>query len=64
MTNQKIITLVYDEIKRPTDLACLFVFGDKEAWLPRSQIDIDGKTKTVEVPLWLVEEKELEDYEY
>lgn len=58
------ITLVFDKIQAMTPKAILFVFGDDEEWLPRSQIDIDEKTKTLEIPLWLAEEKEIEDYEY
>ena len=65
MTNREIIILVWDKIEAMTPLAILFTFGDDDVWLPRSQItDIDEKTKTLEIPLWLAEEKEIEDYEY
>lgn len=65
MTDQEMITLVWDKLTYSTDKAHLFTFGEEEVWLPKSQItDIDEKTKTLEIPLWLAEEKEIEDYEY
>ncbi len=63
MTNQR-ITLVWDKMGITTPLAILFVFGDNDVWLPKSQIsDLDEKTNTLEIPLWLAEENEIEDYE-
>jgi hypothetical protein len=65
MTNHEIITLVWDKIETMTPKAILFTFGDDDVWLPRSQItDLDEKTRTLEIPLWLAEEKEIESYEY
>ena len=65
MTDQEMITLVWDELIRSTDKAHLFVFDDEDVWLPKSQItDLDEKTKTLKIPLWLAEEKGIEDYEY
>ena len=65
MTNREIITLVWDKIEAMTPLTILFTFGDDDVWIPKSQItDLDEKTKTLEIPLWLAEEKEIEDYEY
>lgn len=65
MTNQEIITLVYDSFKITTAMAHLVIFGDDQVWLPKSQVtNIDEKTKTLEIPLWLAIEKELEDFEY
>jgi len=65
MTDQETITVVYDWIDHTTDKAILFFFGDDEIWLPKSQItDLDEVANTVEIPLWLAEEKEIEDYEY
>jgi tRNA(Leu) C34 or U34 (ribose-2'-O)-methylase TrmL len=65
MTDQEKITLVYDDIK-PTrsTLADLFIFGDEEVWLPKSQITVDEESQTLDIPLWLAEEKEIEGYEY
>ncbi len=63
MTNQR-ITLVWDKMKAMTPLAILFIFGDDNVWLPKSQIlDLDEETKTLEISQWLAEEKEIEDYE-
>lgn len=61
---RKILTLVYDEIKHQTKMSYFVVFGNDAVWLPKNQVEIDEKTKTLEAPLWLVLEKEIEDYEY
>jgi hypothetical protein len=50
------------EIRRETDLAILFWDGEKEYWLPKSQIEdrcnySDGVEITI--PRWLGEEKEI-----
>ncbi|MCK4821700.1 hypothetical protein KA005_38395 [bacterium] len=59
------IILTWDKIKATTSLAVLFVFGDDVVWIPKSQItDLDQENKTLEIPLWLAEEKEIENYEY
>ena len=64
MTNQETIILTWDKIQATTPLAVLFVFGDDDVWIPKSQIkDLDQEDKTLEIPLWLAEEKEIEDYE-
>ena len=69
MAGSDIITLeyveLYDEIE--TDKAWCFRFDDDNAeeriWLPKSQVeDIRESVNEVDVPLWLVEAKELEDY--
>jgi hypothetical protein len=60
----KIITLVYDQIMHVSEKAFFISFGDESVWLPKSQIEIDEKTKTLEIPWWLAVEKEIEDYEY
>ena len=43
------------EIKRETDKAFLFKFGESENWMPKSQVKIKkGKTGCkVEIPNWL-----------
>lgn len=64
MTDQETIILTWDKIKATTPLAVLFVFGDDVVWIPKSQMtDLDQEDKTLEIPLWLAEEKEIEDYE-
>ena len=45
------------ELKRETDKAFLINDGDKEVWLPKSQVERDRNTFTM--PEWLVQEKEL-----
>jgi hypothetical protein len=48
------------EIRHETDLAVLFFDGETEVWLPRSQIEIDGRgLVTVTVPEWLAKDKGL-----
>lgn len=54
------------ELLHETALAILVFDGDREAWLPRSQIDVleteqkDGRVYvTVKIPDWLAVEKEL-----
>ena len=48
------------EIKAETDAAVLVSDGDKEAWLPKSQIEIErkGRVATVTLPEWLAIAKE------
>lgn len=64
MTDQEMITLLWDRIEHETDDAILFAFGDEEVWLPKSQIDVDEEEGMLDIPLWLAEEKEIESYEY
>jgi hypothetical protein len=49
----------FDEIKSQTEKAILFKFGNKEAWLPKSQIRIRPGYKSVVIPNWLCFENEL-----
>lgn len=60
----EMITLVYDDFTSPTAKAFRVTFGDKEVWLPQSLTKIDESNNTLEIPLWLAEEKGIEDYEY
>lgn len=61
----ELVSLGYDKITAMTPRAILFVFGDDEEWLPKSQItDLDEQLLVVEIPLWLAEKKEIEGYEY
>ena len=43
------------EIKRETEKAILFKFGESENWLPKSQINIKKKKEgvSIEIPAWL-----------
>lgn len=50
------------EIKVETKAAYLIDDGIKEAWLPKSQVELDfqhGKATVVTVPEWLAKEKGL-----
>lgn len=69
MAGSEIITLeyvqLYDELE--TEKAWCFRFDDDDVdervWLPKSQVeDIRETANEVDIPLWLVEAKELEDY--
>lgn len=62
------VELRYDSIGRETQQAWLvrFELGKDlywvEAWLPKSQCSL-GSQNNIFVPRWLVEEKDLEEYE-
>lgn len=61
MSNVEHINLC-GEIRRETDLAILFYDGDRETWLPKSQLeDITRYSDEVEIviPRWLAEERGL-----
>ena len=69
MAGSEIITLeyveLYDELE--TDKAWCFRFDDdnvdERVWLPKSQVeDIRETRNEVDIPLWLAEADELEDY--
>ena len=42
-----------------TDKAFRFVYEDKTVWLPKSQVEWDPSDRTMTLPSWLAEEKEL-----
>ena len=46
------------EVRVDRDASILFYDGDREVWLPKSQIEINGDG-TVTMPEWLAQEKEL-----
>jgi len=55
------LDIVYDDLVYETDKAYLLRFDDRDVWIPKSQVqDIDDEYITL--PLWLIEEKELETY--
>ena len=59
---EQLFTVVYDDLKHETDLAWLLLFDEEEVWLPKSVCEIDEVEFEIEVPEWLVEENELENY--
>jgi hypothetical protein len=46
-------------IKHETDLAVLINDGDKDYWLPFSQVEVDRTANVVSMPEWLAIEKGL-----
>ena len=53
-------------LKRETEKAILIECGAVEAWLPKSQIayEPEGDKIVIRMPLWLAEEKGLDDYDF
>jgi len=52
----------YEELAVDALKAYLFdIDGDKKrmVWIPKSQIELDEKSKTFNIPRWLAEEKQL-----
>lgn len=47
------------EIRGETDKAYRFFDGDKEVWLPKSQVEWDSFDRTMAMPEWLAKEKGL-----
>ena len=44
-------------MKRQTEKAWLIDFGDKEVWIPKSQIEVDLVDDVVTMPEWLAKDK-------
>ncbi len=64
MTDEKTMTLIYDEIGRPSKCARQYLFDHKWEWIPLSQIRDEDLTKQVIIiPEWLAVKKGLEAYE-
>ncbi len=62
----ELVTLTYDRVvdSAETPKAYLFIFGDEEHWLPKSQVeDIRETCNEVDIPRWLAEKAGLEGYE-
>lgn len=51
----------YEELLKETDKAVLFNFGDREIWIPKSQIEGDYSDGSVTMSEWLAVENELID---
>jgi len=41
------------EVLRETEKAFLFKFNDSENWMPKSQVKLNKKKDSVEIPAWL-----------
>lgn len=62
--DQKNIILTYDFVEHKTDDGYWVSFGDEPSvWVPKSLSVLNAKNETIEVPLWLAIEKEIEMYE-
>ena len=56
-----VVTYDFDELIHETEMAWLMQLHlDDPVWLPKSQVTVHWGDRTVEVPLWLAEEKGLE----
>jgi hypothetical protein len=51
-----------DNLEGETDKAYLLTIGNDEYWFPKSQCQLDKKSLELTLPLWLIEEKQLEDF--
>lgn len=61
-TSNEVHTLTFVAIKAESDKAWNIQFKKHTEWLPKSQCRIDKQYKEIEVPEWLVEQKDLWDY--
>lgn len=52
MSEPELVQIDYDEIVRTSDDAILISVGDEEIWIPKSQIEEQGKG-WLEIPEWL-----------
>lgn len=58
-------TLLYEELVTETERAWCFIFeeGLPPVYLPKSQVeDIRETSREIDIPIWLVDAKGLEDY--
>ena len=56
-------TVIFDELIRETEEAYLFRFERKDRWIAKSLCrEFDDRDKTVRLPMWVIEAKELEAY--
>lgn len=64
-----LVVLKFERIVKESEKAWLVEFpmddelNNVTCWLPKSQCKIRLQDKQIQVPQWLVEEKELEDYQ-
>ena len=60
--NNDYVILQYDKVIAGTKDAVLLGFCDGDVWFPRSISTVEFEQNEVSVPLWFVEEKELEAF--
>lgn len=58
---EETVEIAYDEhiVEAETADAWLLEIDDKRVWFPKSRCQLDDKHKTIEVPQWLAEKKDL-----
>lgn len=58
---EETVEIAYDEhiVEAETADAWLLEIDDKRVWFPKSRCELDEKRKTVELPQWLAEKKDL-----
>ena len=56
---QKELIDIAGEIQGETEKAFRFFDGARKVWLPKSQCEWDADSRTMTMPRWLAEEKEL-----
>lgn len=59
MTGRSDIIDIAAELRRETDKAYCIFDGDKEVWLPKSQVEHDLSDGTFAMPEWLAKDKGL-----
>ena len=59
MTSRSTLIDVAGEVRGETALAYRFFDGTRTVWLPKSQCEWDDEERTMAVPQWLAQEKEL-----
>lgn len=59
MTGESNLIDLAGEIRRETELAYCFFDGDREVWLPKSQVEWDEHEKTMAMPEWMARDKGL-----
>ena len=64
--NKDYVEIPYDNIRASTPMAVLFIIGDEEVWIPKSQINMyefdeenPSKEKIVFITQWMAQTKGL-----
>jgi hypothetical protein len=59
MSGESNIIDIAGELRFETEKAYKIFDGDKEVWLPKSQVEYDPESKSFAMPEWLAKEKGL-----
>jgi hypothetical protein len=60
--SQESFTVQYDSLKVETATVYVVVFDGREVPISKAISEIDEKDKTIEIPMWLIERENLEDF--